>query len=219
MRSEPDLEDAPRAVCVTGADADPRAVDVAYARAVEPAMRPSISRTAAPGGERRSRPGAPSVAGLFALLLLAACEPDGDDDSGPCAGGALAASATPNRLHEMPLDDGVEVPVFPPPQGGVFTELDVAIFGTSAEQVEWVRVRVDDASGAMIANQEYRGEGLPLQCLPEGNLVVYDLPVGFDASVLDPAQLDGEQATLRLGIDTRVGDLVEEWSVVLRATD
>lgn len=163
------------------------------------------------------RPVLPKLtAALAAVLVLTACpsEPDG-----PCAGGGtLDVSAQPNRLDTAPIDDGSQLPVFPPPQGGVFTELDVAVSGVASEQIERVAVRVDDESGAALALQEYNGAGLPWMCQPDDTAVVFGLPVGFDLSV-QLAALDGVDAELTLTVDGAGQSLEQRWSVVLRQTE
>ncbi len=162
-----------------------------------------------------------AAAGFGVVLALAGgCGEPASDDA--CDGaGDVVLTARPNRLDLRAIDDDSEVPVFPPPQGGVFTELDVAIAGVAIDDLDRVRVGIDDDSGAPIATQEYNGAGLPLVCQSDETigiaLVVADLPVGFDLSA-ELTELDGMAATLRLGVDTPDGATDVSWSVVLRQT-
>ena len=153
-----------------------------------------------------------------ALALLTGCPSGGDDGGdGPCAGGGdITAIAQPNRLDTDPIEDGSEIPVFPPPQGGVFTELDVRIAGVASEDLELLRVRIEDDTGQQLANVQYRGDGLPLMC-EDDRLVVFNLPVGFDLDTMLQA-LDGVSATLLLGVDTVETTVEQTWSVTLRIT-
>ena len=151
-------------------------------------------------------------------MLLTGCPGGGGDDGGPCGNdGDVTATAQPNRLDTNPVADGSEIPVFPPPQGGVFTELDVRIDGAATDDLELVRIRIEDEAGQQLANVQYRAEGIPLMCDEDDTLVVFNLPVGFDASVMLPA-LDGVAATLMLAVDTVDGTFEETWSVTLRVT-
>ena len=150
-------------------------------------------------------------------LLLTGCPGDGGDD-GPCgADGDVSATAQPNRLDTSPIADGSEIPVFPPPQGGVFTELDVRIDGAPMEDLELIRVFIADDAGQQLANVQYQADGIPLMCDEDDTLVVFNLPVGFDLSVMLP-ELDGMPATMMLGVDTVAGTFEETWSITLRVT-
>lgn len=151
-------------------------------------------------------------------MLLTGCPGDGEDEQACAGSGELTATAQPNRLDESPLEDGSEVPVFPPPQGGVFTELDVRIGGVTQDDLEMIRVRIEDEAGEQLANVQYQGAGLPLMCDEDDTLVVLNLPVGFDLSVMLP-DLEGVQANVLLGIDTAQTTLDQTWSVTLRVTN
>jgi hypothetical protein len=158
----------------------------------------------------------------LALCLLAATgcpEPEPDLTGCPAAGVEPSIVARPNRLDTSPLADGSSVPVFPPPQGGVFTELDIELAGIAAEDLEELRVEVlDPANSEIIAAQLYFGDGLPLTCNDDGVLVVRNLPVGFNDST-DLAELDQVGVMLSLRVVTAEETLAESWSVVLVVTD
>lgn len=186
-------------------------------------QRASGFRRAPSGPARRRQPARPAdlarlatgLAGLAGLTMIPACP---EPAPGPCAGeGALGIVARPNRLDTDPIGDGSAVPVFPPPQGGVFTELDVNVAGVRAEDLQTLRVRIDDKGGQTLAVQQYNGAGLPLVCAEDDTLLVIGLPVGFSFMTELPA-LDGLEATLHLGIDTAARTLDLEWDVVLIVT-
>lgn len=158
----------------------------------------------------------------LACACLAGCpdEPDDDDDGGGCPapGAPLAITLAPDQGDAPPLVDGDDVPVFPPPQGGVFTELDVELTGVDADDVEQLRIEIDDGTAQPLATQVYFGSGLPLRCVESGALTIDALPVGFDESV-SLAQLDGVAVTLRATVTTADDSFDSNLAVVLRVTE
>lgn len=102
------------------------------------------------------------------------------------------------------LVDGDELDVFPPPQGGTFTELDMVVVGLRDEEIETLRidiVRQDD--GSPLAAQRYQGAALPYLCQPDDTLLVQNMPVGFFESVV-LNELDG--VAVRMSVVAAVGN-------------
>jgi hypothetical protein len=156
---------------------------------------------------------------LVALTVLGACagcaEPP---EEGDCGSGEVELALDPDRPGFPELVDGAEVPVFIPPQTGVFTELDVHMHGIAVDDVLELRVTVDPPTGDLLASQMYQGAALPLFCLPGGDILLRRMPVAFaDAVVLD--ELEGVQAELALTVFTRTGDHDRTWNVVLRVSE
>lgn len=157
---------------------------------------------------------------LLSCLSLAACpdEPSGDDGGCPLPGATPAITLAPDQGDADVLVDGAVVPVFPPPQGGVFTELDVELTGVDADDVEQLRIEITDASGPRLATQVYFGSGLPLRCIESGALTIDALPVGFDESV-ELSQLDGVAITLAAIVTTADDTFRLDLSLVLEVTE
>ena len=160
----------------------------------------------------------PRLLGL-AIPLLGGCpEPP---PAGPCAGDGDPVLALANRGAAADLADGDELEVFPPPQGGVFTELDVTIDSMAASELQDFYVRVDAAAtGESLATVRYYGEtlGMILRCTEEDLLVVDNVPVGF-ADALSLTDLDGVAAVLTGTLETTRGDFETRYEVVLHATE
>lgn len=155
---------------------------------------------------------------LIGASLLAGCpEPEPE---GPCANepGDPVLVIT-NRGGGPEIVDGAEVEVFPPPQGGVFTELDVTIDGLDPEDLERLVVTlVSPDTGRVFADVTYLGDVIPLRCTEDDVLVVQYMPVGFiDPVVLE--DLDGLPATLTGTLVTARGEFASAHAVVLRVTD
>lgn len=151
-------------------------------------------------------------------VLLAGC-PAGP--SGPCDtedGNPVLTLA--NRGGGPRLVDGADVEIFLPPQGGVFTELDVTIDGLAQRDLDYLHIVFEDRdTGERLADVRYLGEVLPLLCTEEGDaLVVQYMPVGFtDPVVL--AELDGVVATVTGTLETSRGDVSVAYDVTLRAVE
>ena len=166
-----------------------------------------------------STPGAAVLALALASAALTGCP--NPASSGPCgdeAGDPVLTLA--NRGDGPVLSDGAEVEIFLPPQGGVFTELDVAIDGLAHERLEYLRIRFDDrATGESLADIRYLGDAIPLLCEEDDDaLVIQYMPVGFtDPVVL--ADLDGVQAAVTGTLETNRGDFSVTHGVVLVAVD
>jgi hypothetical protein len=124
-----------------------------------------------------------------------------------------------NRGGGTALADGAEVEVFPPPQGGVFTELDVTIEGIALHELEFLRVSVEAAdSGQSLAFVRFFGDSIPLLCTEDDVLTLGNMPVAFT----DPVQLqdlDGVQARLTGVLETTRGEFGTGYDVVLRAVE
>lgn len=160
--------------------------------------------------------------GLAALALgawaLAGC-PAPPDPSGPCAGEGEPELTLTNRGGGTELTDGAEVEVFPPPQGGVFTELDMTIAGLDAQELDELRITiVARDSGRSLADVTYLGDLIPLMCTDDDVLSLEYVPVGFTDPVL-LADLDGVAAIITGTLVTAQGDFTVMHEVVLRATD
>lgn len=163
---------------------------------------------------------------LVGAGLLAGCPgpgPDPDPDpepEGPCGnadGDPVLALA--NRGGGTEIADGAEVEVFPPPQGGVFTELDVTIDGLDPNDLDRLVITiVSQETGLFLANVTYLGDVIPLRCTEDEVLVVQYTPVGFIDPV-DLEALDGEAATLTGTLFTARGEFAVTHDVVLRVTD
>lgn len=155
----------------------------------------------------------------FASVLLAGCPapapsgPCGTDDGDPVL-------TLGNRGGGPLLTDGADVEIFLPPQGGVFTELDVTIEGLSQSDLEYLHIVFEDRDGGEpLADVRYVGEVLPLLCTEDDDaLVVQKMPVGFtDPVVL--ADLDGVAATVAGTLETSRGDFSVAYDVVLQAVE
>jgi hypothetical protein len=156
---------------------------------------------------------------LLATGVVVACAtgcPADDGDPGPCDGAGDPAIELRQRGEDALIVDGSELPVFPPPQGGVWTELDVRLLGISPDEVESLRVDVVDGGGTILAAEFYLGEGLPLLCRMDGSIEIDNMPVGFgDLELLE--QLDGVGATMTTTLSHPGGDSVSTVAVTLRA--
>lgn len=155
----------------------------------------------------------------LASILLTGCPapapsgPCGTDDGDPVL-------SLGNRGGGPLLVDGAEVEIFLPPQGGVFTELDVTIDGLAQSDLESLHIVFEDRdAGEPLADVRYVGEVLPLLCTEEDDaLVVQRMPIGFtDPVVL--ADLDGVAATVTGTLETSRGDFGVGYEVVLRAVE
>ena len=150
------------------------------------------------------------------VLAWSAAACGGDGDPGPCNGVGDPAIELRERNADVLLVDGSELPIFPPPQGGVWTEIDVRLLGIAAADVESIRVDVLDESGAPVGAELYLGEGLPLACRTDGSIEIDNMPVQLgDLSALE--QLDGVAATMTTTLAHADGDVVLTLAVTLRA--
>ena len=163
-----------------------------------------------------------AVARALALLLgsapLAGCPAE---PSGPCGnedGDPTLALA--NRGGGPTLADGVDVEIFLPPQGGVFTELDVTIDGLAQSDLDYLHIVFEDRdTGEPLADVRYLGEVIPLLCREDTDaLVVQYMPVGFtEPAVL--AELADVEVTVTGTLETSRGDFSVAYDVTLRAVD
>jgi hypothetical protein len=140
-------------------------------------------------------------------------------DDGECDGdGDLAIELRPNHGDTSPIDDGSALAIFPPPQGGVFTELDVELRGLAEGELGQLQIRITRDDGASLSTVTYQGSGLPLLCQDGGALSVTGLPVGFDLTyALD--DLDGDAATLTVDVITAGETLTESWPITLTVVE
>ncbi len=155
--------------------------------------------------------------GLLGLLLTGCPE---EPPLGPCASGSEPVLRLANRDGQAELTAGSEVEVFPPPQGGVFAELDVTIDELAAEDLLNLRVTVEDASsGQALATVRYFGNSLPLYCTEDDTLTVNNLPVGFDESIRRAEELDGVPVVITGTLELADRVIPERYEVVLRASE
>jgi hypothetical protein len=160
----------------------------------------------------------PHAAALVLAAALAGCpEPEPSGPCGPEDGDPVLTLA--NRGGGPRLADGVEVEIFLPPQGGVFTELDVTLEGLAQSELESLHIVVEDRdTGEPLADVRYLGSVIPLLCTEDDVLEVQYMPVGFtDPVVL--AELDGVEATVTGTLETTRGDFSVGYDVVLRAVE
>jgi hypothetical protein len=145
-----------------------------------------------------------------------ACE--GEVDPGPCNGVGDAAIELRERGGDTLLVDGSELPIFPPPQGGVWTEIDVRLLGIAAADVESIRVDVLDEGGATLGAELYLGDGLPLACRMDGAIEIDNMPVQLgDLAALE--ELDGVTATMTTTLSHSEGEVVSTIADTLHAED
>ena len=150
----------------------------------------------------------------MAAPCAAACE--GEPAAGPCNGDGEPAIELTQRNGETPIVDGADLPIFPPPQGGVWTEIDVRLLGVVVDEIDSVGVDVLDADSASLGSELYLGENLPLLCRSDGSILIDNMPVGFgDLSQLE--RLDGVGATMITTLAHARGDTVSTIAVTLRA--
>lgn len=166
------------------------------------------------------RIGARAIA-LGSVVAVASGCPTPPPEEGPCAGDGDPLIMLANRSGGSELGDGDEVEVFPPPQGGVFTELDITIDDMASEELEdmFISVVATD-TGEALATVRYFGASLQgvLRCTTDDVLVLDNVPVGFDDG-LELSDLDGVAAVLTGTLQTTRGDFESRYEVVLRATD
>lgn len=160
---------------------------------------------------------AASLLALAAALLAGCPEPQPSGPCGPEDGDPVLTLA--NRGGGPRLADGVDVEIFLPPQGGVFTELDVTIDGLDQSELDTLHVLVEArATGAPLADIRYVGSVIPLLCTDDDVLAVQYMPVGFTDPVSIDA-LDGVEATVTGTLETTRGDFSVAHDVVLRAVE
>lgn len=160
---------------------------------------------------------APAAARLALLAALTGCaEPP---ETGQCPRTTQPVLTLANREDTGPLADGREVEVFPPPQGGVFTELDVALEGVPLDELEQIEITLESAGPlGMLASVSYPGSALPMWCSDDDVLMIDDLPVGLvdDAYLPD---LHGEAVVIEGRAQTRSGEVSVRYDVQMRWVD
>ncbi|MEM9458808.1 MAG: hypothetical protein AAGF11_31815 [Myxococcota bacterium] len=127
-----------------------------------------------------------------------------------------------NRRGAAPLRDGDDVEVFPPPQGGVFTELDIGIVGVPLEDLEQLHVTLDSSGSlGLLASVRYLGSAMPMWCTDDDVLQIDDLPIGLEErfAMTDLPVLHGEAAVLEGVAQTRSGEVSVRYEVVLKWTE
>jgi hypothetical protein len=140
------------------------------------------------------------------LYENAACKGDGE----------LTLTLLQRKQPEV-VGQSSEVPVFPPPQGGVFTELDVEIEGVAAGALQAIEVDISTSDPNVHASAALYDDLIPFGCRDDGVTTIDDLPVGFlDGTVLE--ELDGEDAHLAASAVTEARSASVEYDVVLRVT-
>lgn len=151
------------------------------------------------------------------LLAIAACPSDPSDPE-PCAAEGDPI-VTPSSRDGVALANGDLLDVFPPPQGGVFTELDLAIENVGASEVLFLHVNVaPQAGGPELATVRYFGEALPLLCGDDDLQRIENLPVAFSDAV-QLADIDGMPVTLSVRVETEAGEFGETYDLTLQRTD
>jgi hypothetical protein len=159
-----------------------------------------------------------AAAALGLATALTGCpEPTPSGPCGPTDGDPVLTLA--NRGGGPALADGVDVEIFLPPQGGVFTELDVTLEGLAQSELDTLHVVFEDRdTGESLADIRYLGSVIPLMCTEDDVLEVQYMPVGFtDPVVL--AELDGVEATVTGTLETTRGEFSVAYDVVLRAVE
>jgi len=142
-----------------------------------------------------------------------ACQAPATSESA-CPGGGDPGVTARSKPDGLPLADGASLPVLNTAQGGLITELDIAISGVAQPDFDTLVVDIYDENRVTVASQQYNGAGLPLTCRDDGVLEVSSLPVGFD---VDPdLALDGAPATLAIVVETSGDTLEAQWSIVLQ---
>jgi hypothetical protein len=151
---------------------------------------------------------------ILGAAVALACNPAPSDG---CGHGTVELSLDPARIGFPALDDGGEVPVFIPPQGGIFSELDLTVRGVAVEDITMVQVTIDSTQGERVADQVYPEGAVPLLCLGDDTAYVPRMPVRFaEGLVLD--ELDDVRGDLVLRIEESGETHERSWSVVLRVT-
>ncbi len=102
---------------------------------------------------------------------------------GDCITRATPTVALANRQGEAELFDGDQIEIFLPPQGGVFTELDVTVAGLAASDLTAFTVTIDAADGPeSLAVAYYEASAILMWCSDEQTLQIDNLPVGFSGT-------------------------------------
>ncbi len=152
----------------------------------------------------------------MALLLSAGCAEA--PSPGQCVSTDEPALTLGSRRGAT-LVDGDELDVFPPPQGGVFTELDVSIVGVAPSDIAQLHVTVESTdTSERFASVTYPGSAIFAWCSEDGIVEIDDLPVGFEDAFGLP-ELAGRMAVLDGVLETRSADVSTRIDVVLRWTD
>lgn len=157
---------------------------------------------------------------LGALALVGCPEPP---PPLPCEGPDDPQLVLSNRREASDLGQQGLVEVFPPPQGGVFAELDVAIRSMALEELEYLRVVVESVpAGEEYANVRYFGDSIPLICAEQGEgqewLEVANMPVGF-TEMYQLDEFDGRPAKVTGIVETAAGEFPVEYDVTLVRTE
>lgn len=148
-------------------------------------------------------------AGVIVVLCAGCPEPDSNADCDREGEGAFTLF-TRDGSEQLQANGVLEV--FPPPQGGVFTELDLRITGIREQNIQSLRIDIIASGGDPIAGIRYPGEALPWTCESDGTLLFDNVPIGFDLDVT-LGQLDGTGVTLAIEL---VGSGVGGTSVPLQ---
>ncbi|MCA9706650.1 MAG: hypothetical protein KDK70_12425 [Myxococcales bacterium] len=155
-------------------------------------------------------------------LALAGCE-DPQPLPEPCAGPGDPQLVLSNRRAPVDLGVGGQVEVFPPPQGGVFAELDLVVHDMAIDELDDLRVEVESVpAGEQLAYVRYFGDSIPLRCAEQDDgseqIELTNLPVGFvESYTLD--DLDGRTARVIGTLETVEGDFSVDYDVTLVRTD
>ena len=124
-----------------------------------------------------------------------------------------------------PLDDGDDVPCFDRPQGGVGTHLTVRFTGFPEEQSGFSLLSFDavadkDAGAPDPVISAYRTRAFPLDCQPDGSLLLVDVPIRFAVGVESADTIEGVAVHVRTTLDLADGtSLSSDVDVVLRESE
>lgn len=154
------------------------------------------------------------------LVVLTGCPDPPGPPPEPCSGPEDPALQLSNRRGPVDLAMSPEVEVFPPPQGGVFAELDVVIEDMGLSELEYLWVAVDSVpAGEQFAYVRYFGDSIPLRCTEEDEVLEVDnLPVGF-VEMYELDDLDGRAARVTGTLETLSGEFSVEYDVTLVRTE
>ena len=136
---------------------------------------------------------------LLVLEVAAACPADpeplvclGDGDERVDL--VLAVDRTMN------IDDGSSLPVyFPFGSTSVVTDLDVYVGGVDEEGITELHMRLEDDDGYVFADTHYFVEGTGA-CQADGRVLFLNLQLPLAPTILDPADVEGEEATLTVQV-------------------
>lgn len=147
-------------------------------------------------------------------LALAACT---EDPEPVCVGeGEPDLVVTPSLFDYPALADGGRVPVYIPFQGGVFTELDLELYGVTRDELSSFTYVVRLAGGDVIANPP-PSMSFPFACRSDGSLLLELMPLAFMTPPSEIMSLDEKPATMVIQMQLEGGQppVTREYDIVL----